>query len=105
MSEKKDFCISKLAKTAAVLEGTYYGKLTRVEEIIQFARRIGAKKIGIATCVGLIEESKVFAKLLEHHGFEPYGALFLAGFVFLLNVINLLTAKRPWPHCWYAEIL
>lgn len=76
---RNDELISKLAKTAAVLDGTYYGKLTRVEEIIQFARRIGAKKIGIATCVGLIEESKVFAKLLEHHGFEPYGVLCKVG--------------------------
>ena len=76
---RNDPLISKLAKTAAVLEGTYYGKLTRVEEIIQFAKRIGAKKVGIATCVGLIEESKIFARLLEHHGFQTYGVLCKVG--------------------------
>jgi len=76
---RNDPQISKLAKTAAVLEGTFYGKLTRVEEIIEFAHRIGARKIGIATCVGLIQESKVFAKLLEHHGFQVFGVLCKVG--------------------------
>lgn len=76
---RNDELVSKLAKTAAVIEGTFYGRLTRVEEIIEFARRIGARKIGIATCVGLIEEAKVFARLLKHHGFETYGVLCKVG--------------------------
>ena len=32
-----------IARAAAEVEGTYYGKLTRVEEIIAFANRIGAE--------------------------------------------------------------
>ena len=63
----------KVAVTAAEIEGEFYGKYTRVEEIIEFARRIGAKKIGIATCVGLMEESRIFAKILRLNGFEVYG--------------------------------
>jgi len=31
---KNDSLVSKIAHTAAEIEGTYYGKLTRVEEII-----------------------------------------------------------------------
>lgn len=58
---------------AASVESDFYGKMTRVEETIEFARRINAKKIGIATCLGLLEESKIFAKLLRNHGFEVYG--------------------------------
>ena len=49
----------KLAIAAAEVEYEGYLKLTRVEEIIQFAGKIGAKKIGIATCVGLIRESRI----------------------------------------------
>ncbi len=64
---------NKVAIASAEVEGEFYGKATRVEEIIEFAKRIGAKKIGIATCVGLIEESRVFAKILRLHGFEVYG--------------------------------
>ena len=43
--------VSKVAIAAAEIEGRYFGKLTRVEEIIAFAKAIGAKKIGIAACV------------------------------------------------------
>ena len=60
-----------IARAAAEVEGTYYGKLTRVEEIIAFANRIGAKRIGIATCIGLIQETRVFVKVLKAHGLEP----------------------------------
>ncbi|MGN1192671.1 MAG: DUF1847 domain-containing protein, partial [Dorea sp.] len=37
---------------AAEVEFEHYCKYTRVEEIMEFARKIGAKKLGIATCVG-----------------------------------------------------
>ena len=48
---------------SAEIEGEFYGKYTRVDEIIEFAKRMGYKKIGIATCVGLIEESRIFARI------------------------------------------
>lgn len=61
-----------LARAAAEVEGIYYGKLTRVEEIIAFANRIGAHRIGVASCLGLIRESQVFARVLRAKGLEPY---------------------------------
>ncbi|WP_027937548.1 DUF1847 domain-containing protein [Anaeroarcus burkinensis] len=72
---------AKMARAAAEIEGTYYGRLTRVEEIIQFAKRIGAKKIGIASCVGLIQETKVFCRILEAKGLESYSVLCKVGSV------------------------
>ena len=36
----------KIAVASAEVEGGFYGKYTRVEEIIEFARKIGVKKIG-----------------------------------------------------------
>lgn len=72
---------SRMAHSAAEVEGTYYGKLTRVEEIIAFARRIGAVKIGVATCIGLIEESKVFVKVLKANDLEPYTVICKVGSV------------------------
>lgn len=71
----------KLAVASAEVEGSFYGKYTRVEEIMEVAKRIGAKKIGIATCVGLIEESRIFAKILRLNGFEVYGAACKVGSV------------------------
>lgn len=69
---RNDEFVSKLSKAAAEIEGIYYGKITRVEEIILFAKRIGARKVGIATCVGLISEAKTFAKILQVKGLESY---------------------------------
>jgi len=66
---------------AAEIEGTYYGKLTRVEEIIAFARRISAVKIGVATCIGLMQETKVFVKILRANDLEPYTVICKVGSV------------------------
>jgi uncharacterized metal-binding protein len=47
-----------------------YGKLTRVEETILYARVRGYKKLGLAFCVGLSQEAKLFTNLLLNEGFE-----------------------------------
>ena len=70
---------AKIAIAAAEIEGEYYGRLTRVEETVLFAKKIGAKKIGIATCIGLIEETRVFAKVLENAGLTPKAVLCKVG--------------------------
>ncbi len=63
----------KVTIVSASIESDFYLKYTRVEETIEFAKRLGAKKIGIATCSGLLKEASVFAKLLRKNGFEVYG--------------------------------
>ena len=70
-----------VARASAQVEGLFYGKMTRVEEIIEFADRIGAKKIGIATCAGLIEEAKIFADILAAKGLTYYSAICKVGSV------------------------
>lgn len=69
---REDPLVSRISCSAAEIEGVYYGKLTRVEEVAAFARRIGVKKLGIATCVGLINETKNFIKFLDAQGIESY---------------------------------
>lgn len=59
--------------SAVEVEYEGYNALTRVEETIKFAKKLGVKKIGIATCVGLIRESKILSKILRKHDFEVYG--------------------------------
>lgn len=58
---------------AAEVEAEGYCVWPRVEEIMRFAEKVGARKIGIATCVGLMREAAVFARILRSRGFEPYG--------------------------------
>ena len=69
------------AKASAGVEFEGYGKLTRVEEICEFADKIGAHKLGIATCVGLLREARTAAKIFRHRGFEVYGVACKAGAV------------------------
>lgn len=65
----------RVSVLSAQIENEFYLKYTRVEETVEFARRMGYKKIGIATCVGLIEESRILARILRKNGFEVYGAV------------------------------
>lgn len=71
----------KAAVAAAEVEYEHYCKYTRVEEIMAFAKKIGARKIGIATCVGLLRESRTLAAILRKYGFEVYGAACKVGAV------------------------
>lgn len=69
---QKEGLVSAVAKASAQVEGLFYKQMTRVEETMEFARRIGAKKIGIATCVGLANEARTFKRILDAKGFEGF---------------------------------
>jgi uncharacterized metal-binding protein len=71
--EVKDF-----ARLASVQEFQCYERLPdglrtrlpRVEELIQFARKCGYKRLGIAHCGGLAHEAGLLTEVLENNGFE-----------------------------------
>lgn len=63
----------KLAQAAAEVEAAGYRQWPRVRETVEFARRMGFQKLGIATCVGLIRESRILAQILRANGFAVYG--------------------------------
>lgn len=63
----------KVAKAAAEVEAENYCKMTRIEEIMEFAKKIGAENLGIATCVGLLKEAATAAKIFRSHGFKVCG--------------------------------
>ena len=63
--------ILDLARTASFIEATHYMKKTRIEEVVEFAREMGYKKIGIAFCVGLSREAEMVHSVFEHD-FEVY---------------------------------
>ena len=60
---------------SAEVEYEGYCQWTRVQEIMEFARKIGAEKIGIANCIGLINEARIFARILRANGFEAYSVV------------------------------
>lgn len=63
-----------VTRGSAEVETEYYCKATRIEEIVHFAGRMGYKKIGIATCIGLLNEARIAARVFRKAGFEVYGA-------------------------------
>ena len=70
--EYEDEETRKLTVTSACLESEYYCRLTRVEETVKFIERMGYHKIGVATCVGLLDEARIFTRILRAHGLDVY---------------------------------
>jgi uncharacterized metal-binding protein len=58
-----------LARNAALVEAHGYCRLTRIEEIMDFARRCHYSRLGIACCVGLLREAVVVSRILRANGF------------------------------------
>ena len=69
----------RILQTAAVVEYEGYCRLTRVEETVDFARRMGYRRIGIATCACLLRESHALARILRANGFEVCSVACKAG--------------------------
>jgi len=61
---------NRMARVAAIVEATGYCKWTRLEEIIEFARRTDSNRLGLAFCSGLRTEGRKVAKILKEAGFE-----------------------------------
>jgi len=43
---------------------------TRVQETIEFAKELGAKKIGFAVCIGLLREGRELVRFFQRAGFN-----------------------------------
>lgn len=59
-----------IAKVSAEVVMDNYGSKPRVAEIIEFCKKMGYKKIGLAYCISLQKEANIFIKLLAKEGFE-----------------------------------
>ncbi len=64
--------ILDISRESACIEGEYYCRLTRVEETIEFIKRMNFRYVGIASCVGLLEETRMFAKILRGNNIRCY---------------------------------
>lgn len=71
----KDDLTSKLAYESALVEAEGYCEKTRLEETMDFARRCGFKKLGLAFCLGLAKEAGILTRVLEHNGFEVHSVI------------------------------
>ena len=60
----------RVARESARVEAEGYCRWTRVEEICQFAKKMGYRKLGIATCISFVDLAYTLSGILESHGFE-----------------------------------
>ena len=51
----------------------------RVQEIIEFSRKMGYCKLGVAFCGGLHREASIFCKILNDHGFKVVSVMCKVG--------------------------
>jgi len=56
-----------------------YGRLTRIEETVLYAKLQGHRKLGLAFCVGLSQEAELMTNLLINEGFEVASACCMCG--------------------------
>lgn len=79
--------IREFARLASVQEFECYEltpdgirtKIPRIEETIQFARKNGFRKLGLAFCAGLMNEARMVTDILERKGFEVVSVCCKAG--------------------------
>jgi len=62
----------KSMNVSAKIESEYYMKLTRLEELIIYVKELGWKRVGIAFCIGLMDEARTLDLILSHEGFEVF---------------------------------
>jgi uncharacterized metal-binding protein len=66
--------VRRVAYASALVESAGYCRWTRVEEICAFAREMGFTRIGIATCISMVDLARTLSGILESHGFEVASA-------------------------------
>ncbi|MBS3820031.1 DUF1847 domain-containing protein [bacterium] len=55
---------------AAREEGKSIPVRPRIREIVEFGKKLGSTKIGVAFCIGVSDEAARASSILENHGFE-----------------------------------
>jgi uncharacterized metal-binding protein len=88
--EKKE--INEFARQASIQEGECYARRDqkpyvlhpvkpRIQEIWEFARRMGYTRLGLVFCVGLAKEAAIVSDILQNHGFEVVSVICKVGSV------------------------
>lgn len=60
-------------------KGKTFPKRPRIREVAEFAKKINAKKLGLAFCIGLADEAERAAKIFETHSLKICSAVCSCG--------------------------
>ncbi|MFX1571994.1 MAG: DUF1847 domain-containing protein [Promethearchaeota archaeon] len=67
---KNDNFIKKCTNAASIVEAEGYIHWPRLKDTIEYAKRMGYQKLGLAFCIGLRKEANKVAEYLYKYGFE-----------------------------------
>ncbi len=81
----------ELATKASLVEVEGYMQWPRLREIIEYSRKLGVKRIGIAFCIGLRREANYASQALENAGFDVYSVCCKVGGI---NKLDLRIPKE-----------
>lgn len=88
----------KLARNAALVEAEGYCKKTRIEEIMNFAKKCKYERIGVAFCIGLKKETKILHEILKKNGFQVESVICKSGSI-SKSFIGIEREEQVRPHC------
>ena len=88
----KKKAIGEFARQASIQEGQCYAgrdkkpyilhpTKTRLEEICEFARKMGYRRLGLLFCIGLAKEAAIVSDILKRNNFEVVSVVCKAGAV------------------------
>lgn len=69
----------QMAQSAGIVEATGYLEWPRIKDTVEFARLMKYQKLGLAFCVGLLEEAKKVQEILESYGFTVFSTMCKTG--------------------------
>lgn len=93
--------LNKMALAASRTAAAGYMQRTRIEDIIDFAKRMGVKKLGIAHCNGLFSEARIAADIFSKHDFVIYSVCCKVGSI-PKEKIGLKKHEKGHPNCFEA---
>ena len=68
-----------MAHNAGIVEATGYIEWPRLKDTIEYAKLMHYQNLGLAFCVGLLEEARKIQKILESYGFNVNSSLCKTG--------------------------
>ena len=74
LPENHDFYVN-----CSAIEGLGYCQWPRLKETVEFCKRMGYHKLGLAFCKGLRKEARIVADLLRAQGFEVVSVICKTG--------------------------
>jgi uncharacterized metal-binding protein len=89
--------VLRLSREAARVEAEGYKRWDRARETIEFARRMGYRRLGLAYCISLAPEAESYARRLRAEGFDVVSVLCKTGAVTKEDGLGLSDADKVHP--------